>query len=85
MNEHLRKTLQKVANFYDQQKVGHVGPLGFRRSTDLMTLFACMDRLLEEEIIIPDRSIFLDLGCADGRVNVFLSYLVKFSIGIELD
>ena len=25
------------------------------------------------------------MGCADGRVNVLLSYLVKVSIGIELD
>ena len=25
------------------------------------------------------------MGCADGRVNVLLSYLVKISIGIELD
>jgi hypothetical protein len=27
----------------------------------------------------------MDLGCGDGRLNVFLSYLVKTSIGIELD
>jgi hypothetical protein len=25
------------------------------------------------------------LGCADGRVNVFLSYLVQISVGVEMD
>jgi hypothetical protein len=34
---------------------------------------------------MPERSTFLDLGCADGRVNVFLSYLMKASVGVELD
>jgi hypothetical protein len=50
-----------------------------------MTMLACLDRLLDEEIITPDETLFLDLGCADGRVNVFLSYLVRTSVGIELD
>ncbi len=27
----------------------------------------------------------MDLGCADGRVNLLLSYLTKLSVGIELD
>jgi len=85
MEEKLEKSLDRVAQYYDARKVGHVGPLGFRRSTDLMKLLACLDRLLDEGIIIPGKSRFLDLGCADGRVNVFLSYLVKVSVGIELD
>jgi len=85
MDQHLKKSLSKVAEFYDERKVGAVGPLGFRRSTDLMTLLACADRLLGEEIIKPDETAFLDLGCADGRVNLFFSYLVRLSIGIELD
>ena len=85
MNQQLRNSLSKVAEFYDQRKVGDVGPLGFRRSTDLMTLFACLDRLMDEEIIVPGRTAFLDLGCADGRVNLFFSYLVRLSVGIELD
>ncbi len=85
MNQHLKKSLSKVAEFYDRRKVGAVGPLGFRRSTDLMTLLACADRLIGEEIIKPDETAFLDLGCADGRVNLFFSYLVRLSIGIELD
>ncbi len=85
MDKNLKNSLAAVASFYDQRHVGHVGPLGFRRSTDLTTLLACLDRLLDEKIIIPGESMFLDMGCADGRVNVFLSYLVKFSVGIELD
>ena len=85
MDQHLKKSLAEVAGFFDRRKVGDVGPLGFRRSTDLMTLFACADRLIGEEIIKPDETAFLDLGCADGRVNLFFSYLVRLSVGIELD
>ena len=62
-----------------------MGPLGFRRSTDLKILLACLDRLLNEELLIPGKSKFMDLGCADGRVNLLLSYLTKLSVGIELD
>ena len=51
----------------------------------LMTLMACLDRLMDKKIINPGETKFLDLGCADGRVNVFLSYMVKMSVGIELD
>lgn len=85
MDQRLRKSLSKVAEFYDRRKVGDAGPLGFRRSTDLKTLFACTDRLIHEKIIDPGETAFLDLGCADGRVNLFFSYLVKLSVGIELD
>ena len=85
MEEHLRKSLIHVAKFYDQRKVGDVGNLGFRRSTDLTTLLGCVDRLLDEKIIDPGKTLFLDLGCADGRVNLFLSYLVRLSMGIEMD
>lgn len=85
LDEQLKKTLLRVAKFYDQRKVGDAGPLGFRRSTDMMTMLACLDRLLDEKIITPNETLFLDLGCADGRVNVFLSYLVRMSVGIELD
>jgi hypothetical protein len=84
-DEQLKETLVKVAEFYDQRKVGEVGPLGFRRSTDLMTIFNCLDRMLDKRIIKPYKTMFMDLGCADGRLNVFLSYLVKISVGIELD
>lgn len=85
LNGEMRQILQAVAGFYDQRKVGDVGFLGFRRSTDLTRLVACLDRLIDQEILIPGKSLFLDMGCADGRVNVLLSYLVKVSVGIELN
>jgi hypothetical protein len=79
------KTLSAVARFYDRRKVGDVGSLGFRRSTDLFRLLACLDPLIEKGVLVPGKSVFLDMGCADGRVNVLFSYLTKKSIGIELD
>ena len=85
MDKDIEKSLLKVAHFYDGKKVGDLGPLGFRRSTDLMRLKDCIDRLLGLEVLIPGKSCFLDLGCADGRVNVLFSYMVEKSIGIEID
>jgi hypothetical protein len=85
MDAVLKETLINVAEFYDQRKVGDVGRLGFRRSTDMLVLMACLDRLLNQGIIVPRKTVFFDLGCADARVNVFLSYLVKISVGVELD
>ena len=85
MDGQLKKTLLKVGGFYDKHKVGDMGPLGFHRSTDMMTLMACLDRLMDKKIINPGETKFFDLGCADGRVDAFLSYLVKMSVGIELD
>jgi len=29
---------------------------------------------MEEAALEPDKTCFLDLGCGDGRVNVFFSY-----------
>jgi len=82
MSEELRITLQEVARFYDERKVGAGGCLGFRRSSDLSRLVSCLEQL--KHILVPRRSLFLDMGCADGRVNVLLSYVVGKSIGIEL-
>ncbi|MFC1884704.1 hypothetical protein ACFL2O_08030 [Thermodesulfobacteriota bacterium] len=84
-NRLIKKTLQRAAAFCDKRKVGDVGPLGFRRSTDLGILLTCLERLIDKEIIVPGHTRFLDMGCADGRVNIFMGYLVKSSIGIELD
>jgi len=81
----LKNSLAKVADFYDQRKVGDIGALGFRRSTDLMKLIPCLNYLIDHKLLHPQESIFLDLGCADGRVNILLSYLARYSIGIELD
>ncbi len=80
-----RNALERVAMFYDRRKTGDVGPLGFRRPTDMEVLLDCTDRLLSERIVVPSETRFLDLGCADGRVNVFFSYLVRISAGIEID
>ena len=83
--EVLIKTLQRVAAFYDRRKVGDVGALGFRRSTDLSRLLPCLDWMKDQGLLLPGKTLFLDLGAADGRVNVLLSYMVKASVGIELD
>jgi hypothetical protein len=80
----LRKTLLRVAQFYDQRKVTHKGYLGFRQSSDLTKLVHCIERLIRDSLLIPGQSLFLDMGCADGRVNVLLSYLVRQSVGIEV-
>ncbi|MBW1997838.1 MAG: hypothetical protein JRJ29_07720 [Deltaproteobacteria bacterium] len=85
LNETIQRTLQEVARFYDERKVGDSGSLGFRRSSDLGKLLACLECLLSEGLVVPGRSLFLDMGCGDGRVNVLFGYIVRLSFGIELD
>ena len=85
LDQKLRETLRHVARFYDQRKIGDIGPLGFRRSTDLAKLTACLEPLIHQGHLIPGGSRFLDMGCGDGRVNLLLSYFVERSIGVELD
>jgi hypothetical protein len=85
LDQHVLRSLHKVAAFFDARKVGEVGALGFRRSTDLLSLLGCVKGLMDSGLLIPGQSSFLDLGCADGRVNVLMSYLVKISVGVELD
>lgn len=85
MDDETRKALSCVARFYDRRKVGHVGFLGFRRSSDLTRMVSCIDTLVEKKFLSPGVSLFLDMGCGDGRVNLLLSYLVEKSVGIELD
>jgi hypothetical protein len=84
LDEDLRKTLLKVAQFCDRRKVTHKGYLGFRQSSDLTTLVPCIDHLIHHSLLVPQQSLFLDMGCADGRVNLLLSYVVKQSVGIEV-
>jgi hypothetical protein len=79
------QTIQTIARFYDEKKVGDIGPLGFRRSTDLTRLAGSIDHLINQGFLTLGKSLFLDMGCADGRVNVLFSYLAKRSVGIELD
>jgi hypothetical protein len=84
LDEELKKTLLTVAQFCDQRKVTHKGYLGFRQSSDLTRLVVCIDHLIHHSLLVPQQSLFLDMGCADGRVNLLLSYVVKQSVGIEV-
>ncbi len=81
----LRETLAAVADFYDGCKYGVRGNQGYRKSTDLGKMTACVMDLLARGVLDPARTLFLDLGCADGRVNVLMSYGVRRSLGIEID
>ena len=85
LEETLERTLLQVVEFYDRRKVGDVGHLGFRRSSDLLKVLSCLRTMLGQSLLVPANALFLDMGCADGRVNVLLSYLAKTSVGIELD
>ena len=84
-NRRLSKTVDLIARYYDGCKVGYVGHEGYRKSTDLVKFARCIDELLRLDFIAPSRTLFMDLGCADGRVNVLMSYFVKLSIGLEID
>ncbi len=81
----LERTLLQVTEFYDRRKVGDVGHLGFRRSSDLSKVLSCLRTMIGQGLLVPEEALFLDMGCADGRLNVLLSYLAKKSVGIELD
>jgi len=83
--EILERTLLQVVEFYDRRKIGDVGHLGFRRSSDLSKVLICLKTMIGQGLFAPAEALFLDMGCADGRVNVLMSYLAKASIGIELD
>ena len=75
----------RAAQFFDSRKVGHVGPLGFRRSTDLSRLLSGLEEIIEKKLLKPFEFNFFDMGCGDGRVNILLSYICNKSIGVELD
>jgi SAM-dependent methyltransferase len=81
----LKQTVACIADYYDGNKVGYVGHEGYRKSTDLAKFCKCIDKLIALGYIEPQHTTFLDLGCADGRVNVLMSYFVKRSVGIEID
>jgi SAM-dependent methyltransferase len=85
MEERIHPELREVARFYDARQVGSSGPLGFRRTSELGKLLACLPSLAQAGLLIPDQSRFLDLGCGDGRVNVLFSYLTEVSAGVEQD
>jgi len=77
--------MKNVAEFFDSRKVGHIGPLGFRRSTDLSRLLSGLEELIGKGHLKPFEFNFFDLGCGDGRVNILLSYICNKSIGVEID
>jgi SAM-dependent methyltransferase len=81
----LKQTVACIADYYNGCKVGYVGHEGYRKSTDLAKFGKCIDELVALGYIEPQHTTFLDLGCADGRVNVLMSYFVKSSVGIEID
>jgi hypothetical protein len=85
IGDRLGRTLALIGSFYDACKVGYQGSEGYRKSTDLRKFAECIRELLAEGFIDPHRTVFTDLGCADGRVNVMMSYFVRTSIGIEID
>lgn len=82
---HLDRTLSLIADFYDDCKVGYEGFEGYRKSTDLDKFIECAKELEALQLINRQHTILLDLGCADGRVNVLMSYFVDKSVGIEID
>jgi hypothetical protein len=81
----LIQTLSYIADFYDACKFGYEGVEGYRKSTNLAKLSKCAQELAALEFIDSRRTVLADLGCADGRVNILMSYFVKKSIGIEID
>ena len=83
--DRLAATLGFVCDFCDSRKAGQAGPDGFRRSTDLGTLLPGLWRLADAGVLDAQRTNFLELGCADGRVNLLVGYLVESSVGIELE
>ena len=81
----LQQTIATIADYYNGCKVGYVGHEGYRKSTDLVKFARCIDELVGLGFVDPHHTFFLDLGCADGRVNLLMSYFVKRSVGIEID
>jgi len=77
--------LKAIAAFFDGCKVGYQGTKGYRKSTDLFKFIHCIRELRTLGFLDKDSTVFTDLGCADGRVNIFMSYFVRQSIGIEID
>jgi len=84
-HNYLNETTSLIAQFYEPYKVGYEGSQGYRKSSDLAKLAHCIQVLGSQRLIDGKKTIFADLGCADGRVNILMSYFVKKSIGIEID
>ncbi len=86
MNDSLiNTTLRVISEFFDQYKVGYEGNKGYRKTTDLFKLHRAIEDLVRTGDLNKGKTVFWDLGCGDGRVNIFMSYFVKYSIGTELE
>lgn len=81
----LDRTVRLISDYFDGCKVGCAGAKGFRKTTDLSTLAACIRELAAGGVVGGGRTVFLDLGCGDGRVNLLMSYFVRLSLGVEID
>lgn len=81
----LHRTLKLAADYFDSRKAGCFGNTGYRKTTDIAKLRACVEDLAASGIVKPGSTVFADLGCGDGRVNLLMSYFVRLSIGIEID
>jgi len=81
----LHTAMKLTAGYFDGRKVGCFGNTGYRKTTDLAKLHACIEDLAASGIVEPRSTVFADLGCGDGRVNLLMSYFVRLSIGIEID
>jgi hypothetical protein len=85
ISTNLRRAIELTANYFDGRKVGCFGNAGYRKTTDLSKFCACIEDLINSGIIRPRNTVFADLGCGDGRVNLLMSYFVRLSIGLEID
>lgn len=81
----MKETLLSIAQFFDSVKYGYCGHEGYRKSTDLFKLIAVAEDLRAQGLVDAASTCFIDLGCADGRVNLLMSHFVKTSLGIEID
>lgn len=77
--------LALIAAFFDGCRYGYEGVEGYRKSTDLFKFLKCLEDMEGRGLVDSRRTLFADLGCADGRVNIVASYFVRLSIGIEID
>lgn len=85
ITERLNQTMTLIADFFDGCRYGYEGVEGYRKSTDLFKLVRGLEELEALGLLDSRHSVFADLGCADGRVNLLMSYFVRLSLGIELD
>ncbi len=84
-NSELDRTLRFISLFFDRYKVGYEGNQGYRKTTDLLKLHHAALDLVKAGYLDREKTIFWDLGCGDGRVNIFMSYFVRCSIGTEIE